>query len=185
MSTNNKTNPEHGCLVWLTGLSGAGKTTIADRLADLLKSKNIKVQRLDGNLVKGCFGTEFEDDKKREHDLNTKLAAFISHVLEAQSIMVIASFVSPHQYQRELVRNSVVNYVEVYIKASLDACINRDVKGFYKELAEGKREYLPGYTEPYEEPSNPDLVINTEEVDVESAVKMIMECLDRLGYINV
>jgi adenylylsulfate kinase len=171
-----------GAVLWLTGLSGAGKSTIGDRLEEILQKKGVVTQRLDGNLLKGCFGTEL-DFKENSHDLNVKMATFIGSVLEKHGVFVIASFISPYKHQRESARDASVNYIEVYVNTSLDTCVKRDVKGFYKKAINGERENFPGFSYPYEVPENPHLVIDTNKMNIELSVKKIVDYLLKEKYI--
>lgn len=180
---NNKLSKEKGFILWLTGLSGAGKSTIADRLSQILHKKHVQIQRLDGNLTKGCFGNKLNLNKKDEHDLSVMTAAFVGSILEKHGILVIASFVSPYKYQREYVRNISMRFIEVYVKASIDTCIKRDVKGFYKKAISREIEFFPGYTDSYEIPENPNLIIDTDKMDIESSVKKIIVYLSKEKYI--
>ncbi|OGI94688.1 adenylyl-sulfate kinase [Candidatus Nomurabacteria bacterium RIFCSPLOWO2_01_FULL_40_18] len=174
-------NKKSGVL-WLTGLSGAGKSTIGDRLSEILQKKGTVTQRLDGNLLKGCFGTKL-NFKGDNHDLNIRLAAFVGSALEKHGVFVIASFISPYKHQRELVRDASTNFIEVYVEASLDICTKRDVKGFYKKIISGERNNFPGFSYPYEIPENPNLVVNTENSDIELSVKKILDYLLKEKYI--
>lgn len=165
-----------GAVIWLTGLSGAGKTTIGDGLAKLLSTKKIPVERLDGNLVKGCFGPR-ANFKRMDHEFNVRIAAFVASLLEQHGIFTITSFISPHKKQRDLARSVSKNFIEVYINTPLDTCIKRDVKGYYKRALNGALKYFPGIAYPYEVPTKPDLTINTHTMNVKASVAMIYDYL--------
>jgi adenylylsulfate kinase len=171
------TTQHKGLVIWFTGLSGSGKSTIANRLADLLTAQKLHVQRLDGNLLKGCFGKSLDQDKVIDHHYNVQLAAFTASLLEKHGVIVIASFISPQKAERDIIREQCKNVIEVYIETPLDVCIERDTKGFYKKLQTDEITSFPGYTSTYEVPEDPAITIHTTEMDVETAAQTILKYL--------
>ena len=173
----------NGFVLWLTGLSGAGKSTIGDCLSEALEGRGILTQRLDGNFVKGCFGdaVNFGED---DHDFNIKIAALIASVFEKQGVCVIASFVTPQKAQREFLRNYFGKYIEVYVNTPMDVCMKRDTKGLYKKALNGKIKYLPGISYIYEAPENPDLTMNASKIDSAKLVKEIINYLLEHKFIS-
>lgn len=147
-------------LIWLTGLSGSGKTTIAEELHKHLPSK-----MLDGDLVRETYTKELKPGPEgREENLN-KVIELATNLLK-ENHYVIGTFVSPESSLRNRVRREIESsgyrFIEVYVKTSLETCKERDVKGLYKRLEEGEEIHLAGITEEYEEPSRPEVICRTE-----------------------
>ncbi|MFA6227370.1 MAG: adenylyl-sulfate kinase [Candidatus Paceibacterota bacterium] len=163
-------------VLWLTGLPSSGKSTIADRLFEILSKGGLKVQRLDGDIFRNYFGNNLGFNKA-DRDFNIKTAAFISSILEKHKILVIASFITPYSHQRDIVRNISGSFIEIFINASLDTCIKRDAKGLYKKAIAGEIRNFTGISDPYEIPENPHLTINTEELNIEESVDKIIKYL--------
>lgn len=172
-----------GFTLWLTGLSGAGKSTIATAVAVELARHGIRVEVLDGdevrqNLSKG-LGFSRED-----RDTNIRRIAYVAKLLTRNGVAVIAAAISPYRAVREEARREIGNFVEVYVRASLDACIRRDAKGLYRKALAGEIPQFTGVSDPYEEPLTPDLVVDTErETVAESATRVVTRLVD-LGYVR-
>lgn len=165
-------------VVWLTGLSGSGKSTIADALMRSLQGVQIKAERLDGDTIRNLFpDTGFT---KEERDRHIKRVGHLASVLEKNGILVIAAFVSPYRSSREFVKSICKNYVEIHVSTSLEECERRDVKGLYKKARSGQIQNFTGVTDPYEAPQNPDLRIDSEKITVEEAVALILKKLEVL-----
>lgn len=163
-----------GCVIWLTGLPCSGKTTIGDSLAKILKNEGYNVERLDGDIVRN---EKLSDDlrySKEDRDKNINRISFVCKLLSRNKTIVIASFVSPYKKTRNNIRNSVTNFIEVFVKASPEKCSERDVKGMWKKAKEGKIKNFTGYSAPYEEPLSPEIVINTEKETVKESVARII-----------
>lgn len=183
MSYENKKN-ENGYVVWMTGLSGAGKTTIALILEEKLKERNQKVERLDGDVVRESLtrdlGFTAEDRRK-----NIERVTFVAKLLSRNGVGTICSFISPYQSVRDHVRENTTNFLEVYIDAPLDVVIERDVKGLYKKALAGEIPNFTGISDPFEAPKNPDIHVRTDlNTPVECADQILQE-LEQLGYIPV
>jgi adenylylsulfate kinase len=161
-----------GFVLWLTGLSGSGKSTIADRLADLLARQDRKVERLDGDILRGVFpNTGFSKQSRDEH---IKRVGYMASRLEHHGVIVIASFISPYREARQFVRGLCRHFVEVWVKASFEECKRRDVKGLYKKAAAGQIQQFTGLDDPYEEPEKPEILVDTEHQTVEESVEQII-----------
>jgi len=159
-------------VLWFTGLSGSGKSTLANKVYDELKQSDIKIEKLDGDIVREIFPkTGFTEDERNEH---IKRIGFMASILERNEIIVLASFISPYRISREVVRTLCKNYVEIYVSASLTECEKRDVKGLYKEVRKGNIKNFTGIDAPYEIPENPELVIDTEMLSVEQSTQKIL-----------
>lgn len=173
---SNEFNSRPGKIIWLTGLSGAGKTTIASELIRQLKDKNLRCEHLDGDVFRKELGINLsysESDRKT----NIKIAAYVAKKISEHGVCVVASFISPYRDQRDKLKKDNNNFVEVYIKASLETCIKRDVKGFYSAAQSGKIIDFTGISHPYEEPLAPDIEINTDSTSVKECVQKILNTL--------
>jgi adenylylsulfate kinase len=164
-------------VLWLTGLSGSGKSTLADKIADSLSVKGYDFERLDGDTLRGVFpSTGFSRAERDEH---IQRVGFMSGLLEKHGVIVIASFISPYRQARDFVRKRCRNFIEVYVKASLATCEARDVKGLYKKARAGQIREFTGIDDPYEEPVNPELVIETDRESIEESSRRIREFIQK------
>jgi bifunctional enzyme CysN/CysC len=166
---------DHGAILWFTGLSCAGKTTISSCLFKKLKSKGIKVESLDGDVFRRelSLGLNYSENDRIK---NIKVASYVANKLSNHGVVVLASFISPYRKQRnEMKKNK--NFFEIYVKASIDTCKMRDVKGLYKKAQSGEINNFTGISHPYEEPLNPDLILDTDQLSVEQSVKQITNFL--------
>jgi adenylyl-sulfate kinase len=175
-------NSNKGCTIWMTGLSGAGKSTITGELVPILQARGCKVEVLDGDVVRTNLskGLGFS---KEDRDTNIRRIGFVCHLLSRNGVFVISAAISPYRLIREENRALIKDFVEVYVKASLDACIQRDVKGLYKKALAGEIKEFTGVSDPYEPPQHPEVICETEtETPKESAAK-IVRTLEELGYL--
>jgi adenylylsulfate kinase len=172
MDTGNKV-----FVLWLTGLSGAGKSTIADRVFDEIANGSRQVEKLDGDIMRGYFpSTGFTKEARDEH---IKRVGFMASRLESHGVIVIASFISPYRESRRFVRGICDNFIEVHVCASLEECEKRDVKGLYKKARAGEIDNFTGIDAPYEVPEKAEIVIDTNEQTVEESVDKIMSYIQR------
>jgi adenylylsulfate kinase len=165
---------QDGIVVWLTGLSGSGKTTLANGLEERLLSMNKFVYVLDGDIVRNGINSDlgFSDADRNE---NIRRVAEIAAILQGASVITIVAFISPFIKMREFARNRAgnENFIEVYVKASLETCIKRDPKGLYKKAVSNQILHFTGITSAYEEPVNPELIIDTEKLSVEESADIL------------
>ncbi|HOK67612.1 MAG TPA: adenylyl-sulfate kinase [Anaerohalosphaeraceae bacterium] len=161
-----------GFVLWLTGLSGSGKSTLADRLAQILTARGRKVERLDGDTLRNLFPNTGFDRKSRDEHI--RRVGFMAGRLEHHGVIVIASFISPYRDSRQFVRKICKNFIEVYVKASLEECKRRDVKGLYQKAQSGQIQKFTGLDDPYEEPENPEIIVDTEHETVDVCIDKIM-----------
>ena len=162
-------------VVWFTGLPCSGKSTLADMTYDLIKSNGYKVEHLDGDTVRAIFPkTGF---KKEDRDTHIKRIGFLASMLEKNGVIVTSSFVSPYQESREFVRGLCSNFIEVYVASSLEECEKRDVKGMYKKARTGEIANFTGVSDPYEEPLNPQIKVNTDKESPEESFERIKKYL--------
>ncbi|MCF2143967.1 MAG: adenylyl-sulfate kinase [Candidatus Heimdallarchaeota archaeon] len=171
-----------GFVVWFTGLSGAGKTTIAVKLEEELLKRNLRVQRLDGDIVRKSLTKDLgftEEDRKK----NIERVTFVTRLLAKHGVATLVSFISPYISVREQARKEVeaenARFIEVFVKASVEECARRDVKGLYKKAFAGEIDNFTGVSHPYEEPPNPEIVCDTEHETVEESVKIILDYLEK------
>ncbi|UCC53620.1 MAG: adenylyl-sulfate kinase [Anaerolineaceae bacterium] len=171
-----------GYVVWMTGLSGSGKTSIAMVLVDKLKNRGLKVERLDGDVVRQSLTRDLgftEEDRKK----NIERVTFVAKLLSRNGVGTICSFISPYQAVRDDVRANTTNFLEVFVDAPLDVVIERDVKGLYKKAIAGEIPNFTGISDPFEAPNNPDIHLHTDQSSVEECAQNILDKLEALGYI--
>jgi adenylylsulfate kinase len=174
---------QQGFTVWFTGLSGAGKTTIADAIEPLLRERGIsKLEKLDGDVVRTHLskGLGFS---KEDRDTNIRRIGWVAEVLTRNGVCVLASAISPYREIRDEVRKGVGNFVEVYVSCSIPELTRRDVKGLYEKAIKGEIKNFTGVSDPYEAPENPDLTVDTEKEDLAESVAKVMAKLEALGYV--
>ncbi|MEA3500228.1 MAG: adenylyl-sulfate kinase [Candidatus Marinimicrobia bacterium] len=163
-------------VLWFTGLSGSGKSTLSEAVYKELIKKDIKTERLDGDTVRDIFPqTGFSKIERNGH---IKRVGYLASRMEKNGIFVVASFVSPYKESREFVRNICKNVIEIYVSTPLETCEKRDTKGLYKKARNGEIENFTGVNDPYEEPQNPEITIDTSKMSIEKATKKVMK------YIN-
>ena len=179
LDSRKKLKQHQPLLVWFTGLSGSGKSTIANCVEQELNKNNIHTYTLDGDNIRKGLNSDlsFSPEDRTE---NIRRIAETSHLMMDAGLVVLAAFVSPYQIDREHIRNIVGdnNMIEVYINTSVEECERRDVKGLYKKARKGEIKNMTGISAPYESPLHPDIQINTEEVTVEDAAKQIINLIN-------
>lgn len=172
-----------GFTVWFTGLSGAGKSTISAVLIREFQRRGIKHEVLDGDVVRTNLskGLGFS---KEDRDINIRRIGFVCHLLTRNDVVAIAAAISPYRAIRDEVRQMIGHFVEVYVKAPLEVCEQRDVKGLYKKARAGEIKEFTGISDPYEEPLNPEVICETHRETPEESVEKILSKLRELGYIE-
>lgn len=171
---------QKGCVIWATGLPCSGKSTIMDEAYSTLTKQHYSVVRLDGDIVRQSL-TKDLGFSKEDREENLKRITFVANLLSRQGIIVLCSFVSPYRHVRENIKNSTLNFVEVFVDASPEVCATRDVKGMWKKAKEGIIKNFTGYNDPYEVPLNPDIHLNTEHESVESCSDKIVNYVRKLN----
>ena len=169
-------NNHSSFVLWFTGLSGSGKSTIANVVEQKLFQGGINTYTLDGDNIRKGINKDlsFSPDDRTE---NIRRIAEIANLLVDAGLVVLAAFVSPYKKDRENIRTIVkdINFVEIYINTSVDECERRDVKGLYKRARAGEIKNMTGISAPYEAPENPDIEIKTENESIEAAAERIIE----------
>lgn len=160
-------------VIWLTGLSGAGKTTIAKALNQQFKKVNIEPILLDGDEIRNSIKlTGFDEASRKKHNISVGYAASL---FEKQGKVVIVSLISPYEGTRNDIRKMCQNFIEVYIATDLATCIERDTKGLYKKAMEGEIKDFTGISAPYEIPQNPEILIDTQNISVAACTQIIID----------
>lgn len=160
-------------VLWFTGLSGSGKSTIACRVFEELKRRGIEVEYIDGDALREVFpSTGFTRAEREEHLRRT---GYMASRLEAHGVTVIASFVSPYHESREFVRKLCRDFVEIYVATPLEECERRDVKGLYARARRGEIKNFTGIDDPYEPPEHPELTLDTHALSVDQCVAKVLE----------
>jgi adenylylsulfate kinase len=159
-------------VLWFTGLSGSGKSTIAERVAEGLARRGVPVERLDGDTVRDLFPTGFT---KPERDLHVRRMAYLASRLEHHGVTVVASFISPYAESRDFARKLCRNFIEIYVATPLEECERRDVKGLYARARRGEITQFTGLDDPYEPPERPELTLDTRVVSVARASHLVLE----------
>ena len=167
-------------VVWFTGLSGSGKSTISAWVAGELKRRGLRVESLDGDSIRDIFpNTGFS---KAERDAHVRRVGYLASKLEQNGVVVIASFVSPYRESRDFVRSLCKTFIEVYVSTPFEECERRDVKGLYAKARRGEIRNFTGLDDPYEAPAAPELVIDTTRISVEEAGRQVIDrLLTRIG----
>lgn len=171
-----------GAVVWLTGLSSSGKTTLAKGLEYEIKKRGCLVELLDGDIVRTNLskGLGFS---REDRDTNVRRIGFVANLLSRNDVITIAAVVSPYRAARDTLRQNINNFIEVYVNAPLEVCEKRDVKGLYAMARAGEIRAFTGIDDPYEEPLNPDIVCYTDEETIEDSIAKVLAHLQQLEYI--
>src|SRR5256885_17155747 len=172
-----------GFTIWFTGLSGSGKSTLSEVIEQHMKALGRNVEVLDGDIVRTHLskGLGFS---REDRDTNIKRIGFVCNLLTRNGVICISAAIAPYREARDWARQEIGNFVEVYVKCPIEVCRERDVKGLYKLVDEGKIKGFTGVDDPYEEPENPELVVETDKETVEESVARIFAKLEELGYLE-
>lgn len=173
-----------GYVLWMTGLSGAGKTTIALLLEKELQSRGCKFERLDGDVVRESLTRDLGFSKE-DRDKNIERVSFVAKLLSRNGVGCVCSFISPYQAVRDMVRANTTNFMEVFIDAPLQVVMDRDVKGLYQKAIAGQIPNFTGISDPFEAPANPEIHIHTDQETPEESAQRILSYLEERGYIPV
>ena len=160
-------------VLWFTGLSGSGKSTIAERVHKELRRRRTEVEYIDGDALREVFpATGFTREEREEHLMRT---GYMASRLAAHGVTVVASFVSPYRVSRDFVRRLAPGFVEIYVSTPLEECERRDVKGLYARARRGEIANFTGIDDPYEPPVSPELTLDTRVLSVEQGVAKVLE----------
>jgi adenylyl-sulfate kinase len=171
-----------GYTIWFTGLSGAGKTTIASILERELRGRGSKVEVLDGDVIRTHLskGLGFS---KEDRDTNIRRIGWVCEVLTRNDVVAIAAAISPYRTIRDELRERISRFVEVFVDVPLEVAIERDVKGLYKKALAGEIRQFTGVNDPYEPPLDPEVIVRTAEETPEQSAARVLAKLEELGYL--
>src|SRR2546423_7886871 len=172
-----------GFTIWFTGLSGAGKSTLSEIIEQRLRARGRNVEVLDGDIVRTHLskGLGFS---REDRDTNIKRIAFVCGLLTRNGVICISAAIAPYRDARAWARQEIGNFMEVYVKCPIEVCRQRDVKGLYKLVDEGKIKNFTGVDDPYEEPEHPELIVETDKETLEESVERILAKLVELEYLD-
>ncbi len=172
-----------GFAVWLTGLSGAGKSTIAERLIAKLRAAGARVELLDGDIVRTNLsqGLGFS---REDRDTNIRRIGFVAELLARNGVIVIVAAISPYRAVREEVKRKIRNFVEVHVDCSMEVLTSRDTKGLYRRALAGEIGNFTGISDPYEPPENPAVTIRSDSESVEESLAKVWRELEARGLLR-
>ncbi len=173
-------------VLWFTGFSGAGKSTIAQALADQLSKMDINTFNLDGDVLRTGLNKDlgFRDADRSE---NIRRVGEVAKLFLQAGILPLVTLISPFREDRDSVRSMFESgkFIEVYVKCALEECERRDVKGLYKQAREGSINYFTGISSPYEEPDFAELVVETDKLNIQESVEIVINYLVTRGLVEI
>jgi adenylylsulfate kinase len=178
----NATRYGRGFTLWFTGLSGAGKTTIAEIVERDLRWRFGRIEVLDGDIVRTNLskGLGFS---REDRNINVLRIGFVANLLTRNGVGVIVSAISPYKEARDQVRRRIGDFIEIYVDCPVEVCAERDVKGLYKKAYAGEIKEFTGVSDPYEPPAAPELTLRTNEEEPQESARKVIERLEELGYL--
>jgi len=172
-------------VLWFTGLPSSGKTTLARVLSDKLRDMGVKVELLDGDKVRKRLSSDL-GFSKRDREIHAQRVAYLSKLLSRNGIVSIVSLISPYKMSRQQAREHVGDrFIEGWTKCSLETCMKRDVKGLYKKALEGEISDMTGVQDPYEDPVNNEITVDTEHNSIDKCAARILHYLVERNYLKV
>ena len=171
-----KQNKHNSLLIWFTGLSGSGKSTLANQVEVALHEQGLRTYVLDGDNIRRGLNTDLDFTPEGRKENLRRIAEAAKLFIDA-GVVTLAAFISPLQKDREKIKQIAgkENFIEIYVKASVEACEKRDVKGLYQKARNGEIKNFTGISAPYEEPENPDVVVNSEKETIAESIQIIMD----------
>jgi adenylylsulfate kinase len=173
-----------GFTIWFTGLSCSGKSTVANLVEAKLRKRGLhKIEILDGDVVRTHLskGLGFS---KEDRDTNIKRIGFVCKLLSRNGVIAISAAISPYRDVRDFNRAEIGDFFEVYCRCPIEMCIKRDVKGLYKKALAGEIKNYTGIDDPYEEPRNPEIILDTDRETAEESAEKVIRKLEELGYLR-
>ena len=170
-------------VIWLTGPSGAGKSTLAHALEAKLKELGYRVEVLDGDVVRKTLYPNLGFSKEAR-EMHNRVVIHIAKLLSRNDVITIVSLISPYRHVRDYARKEIGKFIEVYLNCPLEVRIQRDPKGLYAKAIKGEIKGLTGYDGVYEEPENPEVVVDSNSMSVEEEVEAVLSKARELGYLN-
>ncbi|MBU0517526.1 adenylyl-sulfate kinase [bacterium] len=174
---------ERGFTIWFTGLSGAGKTTVSKIVADELKNRGLKVELLDGDVVRQNLskGLGFS---KEDRDTNIRRIGFVCQLLSRNGVVAVAAAIAPYASVRKENRELISDYVEVFAECPLETLVARDAKGLYKKALAGEIKNFTGVNDPYESPTDADVTFHSDTETPEASAQRVISKLEEMGYLE-
>jgi adenylyl-sulfate kinase len=172
-----------GFVVWLTGLSGSGKSALAEGLAPVLRERGLPVEVLDGAVIRTGLSPR-GGFSRQQRDINVRRIGFLAQMLARNGVAVIVATTSPYREARERVRAQIDNFVEVFVRCPIEELVCQDVKGLYGKALRGEISHFPGVSDVYEPPLNPEVVVDREYHGIEDALARIVAVLESRGYLE-
>jgi adenylyl-sulfate kinase len=173
---------QRGFTVWFTGLPSSGKSTLAEMLFDELESRKMKVELLDGDVVRTNLSKGLGYSRE-DRDTNILRIGWVAERLTFHGVAVIVSAISPYRGTRDQVRKQVGDFVEVFVSCPLEECVRRDVKGLYEKAMRGEIKEFTGVSDPYEPPEHPEVIVETDKATPEECIVLILSRLREIGYL--
>jgi len=180
---NVKSKEQKGFTLWFTGLPCSGKTAVADKVAEALRERGLRVERLDGDIVRQSLTRDLGFSKEDRNE-NIRRVTFVAKLLTRNGVAVLTSFISPYREIRDEARQEIGNFVEVYVKCPVEVCIERDTKGMYEKAIKGEIKEFTGISDPYEEPLNPEILLESDKETLEESTNKVIQRLNDLGYLE-
>jgi adenylyl-sulfate kinase len=173
---------DQGFTLWFTGLSGAGKSTVARMVAERLKTMGTRVELLDGDEVRASLSSGL-GFSRADRDANIQRIAYVAKLLSRNGVVAITAAISPYRETRSRARMNIPEFVEVFADCPLEVCEQRDVKGLYRRARAGEIAQFTGVSDPYEPPLQPEVRLRTDRESPEQDVEIVLDKLADLGYI--
>ena len=166
-----------GIVIWFTGLPCSGKTTLSKEIEKYFKDKKLPIQRLDGDVVRKTISNDLGFSKE-DRDKNIERLSYVAQMLSNNGVNVVSAFVSPYQEMRDFTRELCENFIEVYVSCNIEECKKRDIKGMYKKALSGEIKDFTGVQDPFEEPQNPEITVNTEKEIIKQSIQKIIRYVE-------
>lgn len=173
-----------GFVVWIEGLTGSGKTTVSRATAALLRSRGWRVEILDGDELRHVFSPQL-GFSRHDREVHARQVSYMAHLLARNGVAVLVAMITPYETSRQAARSEVgPRFEEVWLRCSLEVCAQRDPKGLYRAAHEGTVKGVTGIDAPFEEPLNPDLIVDTSEAPIEECAQRVIAHLLQKGFIQ-
>ena len=173
---------ENGFCIWLTGFSGSGKTTIAEKLVEHFEESRY-IETMDGDELRQGLSRDLGFSKEDRNEHNHRVI-FCTKLLARNGVIVIVALISPYRETRAYAKEEIPNMMEVFVNAPIDVCIERDPKGLYEQALAGEIKNFTGIDDPYEKPLDADVIVDTHEETVEESVNKILDKARELEYLS-
>lgn len=173
---------DNGFCIWLTGFSGSGKTTIAEKLVEHFEGSRY-IETMDGDELRQGLSRDLGFSKEDRNEHNHRVI-FCTKLLARNGVIVVVALISPYRETRAYAKEEIPNMMEVFVNAPIDVCIERDPKGLYEQALAGEIKNFTGIDDPYEKPLEPDVTVNTHEETVNESVNKILDKARELGYLS-